>query len=204
MKETKKVSRRQARRRAQRRRALLTLTLVLVVALGAVGGTLAWLVDQTDAVTNTFSTSDVDIELAETTGTSYKMVPGHTITKDPKVTVKANSEKSYVFVKLEKSTNFDDFMTYTMADGWTALENNSGVYYRVVEDTDADQVFAVIKDNTVTVEDTVTKTDMANAENNNPTLKVTAYACQYVKSNSPTETAFTAAEAWANVKPATT
>ena len=118
------------RRRGVSSKALaLTLAVMLVIGC-AVGGTLAWLTDKTDAVQNTFTTSDVDIKLEETTGDSYKMVPGNTITKDPKVTVVAGSEKAYVFVKLEKSNNFDDFMTYTVADGfadanaaWNAFAN---------------------------------------------------------------------------------
>ncbi len=186
----------------------LTLALVLVVG-GVVGGTLAWLTDSTAEVKNTFTTSDVDIELAETTGTQYKMVPGYTIAKDPTVTVKAVSEKAYLFVKVEKSANFDTYMTYAMDESWTALENVDGVYYQVVEDAAADQTFAVIKDNKVTVRDSVTKEIMnALTAETYPTLTVTAYACQYYKSNVATEddasgTPFTAAEAWANVQPST-
>ncbi len=174
-----------------------TLLLALALVLGvAAGSTLAWLTDKTTEVKNTFTTSDVDIELAETTGDDYQMIPGYTIEKDPKVTVKAVSEKCYVFVKVAKSTNFDEFMTYTMADGWIALEGQPGVFYRVVEDTAADQEFAVIKDNTVTVSDNVTKADMnALTEDTYPTLTFTAYACQLMKDNTAE---FTAAEAWDN------
>ena len=191
----------------------LALTLAVMLVIGCtVGGTLAWLTDKTEAVQNTFTTSDVDIKLEETgmqnNKNSYKMVPGNTITKDPKVTVVAGSEKAYVFVKLEKSNNFDDFMTYTVADGWTELtgvEGVSGVYYRTVEASTSDQGFAVIKDNTVTVKGGVTKAQMdALATGTYPTLTVTAYACQYYKNNTATDddakgTPFTAAEAWTNV-----
>ncbi len=181
----------------------LVMILALVLVIGCtVGGTLAWLTDKTAEVKNTFTTSDVDIELAETTGDSYKMVPGATITKDPKVTVKAVSEACMLFVKVEKSTNFDHFMTYEMAEGWaelTGVEGVTGVYYREVENTDADQDFAVIKDNKVTVKDTVTKEMMNNlTEATYPTLTVTAYASQLMKNN---DAKFTAAEAWANVNP---
>lgn len=180
-----------------KKRSLSIIIAVVLVLCCAVGGTLAWLTDKTAEVENTFTTSDVDITLAETTGNSYKMVPGYTISKDPKVTVLADSEKAYVFVKVEKSTNFDTYMTYTMADGWTALDGEAGVYYRVVEDTNADQEFAVIKDNTVTVRDTVTKEQMdALTSETYPTLTVTAYACQYMKNNTEN---FTATEAWNNV-----
>ena len=188
---------------------VLLLALVLIAG-AAVGGTLAWLTDTTDAVQNTFTTSDIKIELAESKNLDLKMIPGWTITKDPKVTVKAGSEKCYLFVKIEKSTNFDTFMTYTVANDWKALNDTNsdgvaddGVYYRVVEASNADQEFAVLKDNQVTVKDTVTKANMEALKAANatpPTLTFTAYASQFSKNNTES---FTAAEAWTNVQPTT-
>lgn len=178
-------------RRAKARRALLTLSLVLVMMMVAVGGTIAWLVDTSTTVTNVFTTSEVDVELAENTGNTYKMVPGDTIEKDPFVTVKATSEAAWVFVKIEKVNAFDDYMTYEMAGGWTALQGVEGVYYRSVADTDADQIFPVIKDNEVTVLDTVTPAMMNTAKTSQPTLKITAYAIQSANIDD-------AAAAWAN------
>ena len=185
---------------------VLLLALVLIAG-AAVGGTLAWLTDTTEAVQNTFTTSDIDITLVETTS-EFKMVPGCTIEKDPKVTVKAGSEKCYLFVKIEKSSNFDNFMTYTVAADWTPLNDTNsdgvaddGVYYRVVEASNADQEFAVLKDNQVSVLGTVTKAAMNGlTENTYPTLTFTAYASQYMKNNTEF---FTAAEAWKNVNPTT-
>ncbi|MEI3142371.1 MAG: TasA family protein [Oscillospiraceae bacterium] len=97
----------------------LVLALTLLVA-GVVGGTLAWLTDQTAEVKNTFTVGDINIGLTETT-TDYKMVPGNTIAKDPTVTVKANSEACWLFVKVTESENLDTFITYAIAEGWTAL-----------------------------------------------------------------------------------
>ena len=178
----RKKAARAARLRKQRtRRALLTLCLMLAVAVVSVGGTIAWLTDKSDTITNKFTASDVDIELKETTGTEYKMVPGATITKDPEVTVKAGSEACWVFVKIEKSTDkaFDDYMTYSMATGWSELAGVTGVYYREVSDTNADQVFEVIADDTITVKDSVTKAMMdALTDDNTPKLTITAYAIQ--------------------------
>ena len=174
----------------------IALIVCLTLIIGcAVGGTIAWLTDQTAAVTNTFTAGDVDIDLTETTGTSYKMVPGNTITKDPKVTVVAGSEACWLFVKVEKSNNFDTFMTYTMADGWTALDGVSGVYYREVAATSVNTDFPVIKDNQVSVKGEVTKVQLdALNEDTQPTLTFTAYACQKDNVN-------TAADAWAKVQP---
>lgn len=177
----------------------LVLALAMIVVC-VVGGTLAWLTATTPEVKNTFTTSDVDITLTETTGTSYKMIPGYTIAKDPKVTVEAGSEKCYLFVKVAESDNFDSFMTYDMATGWTQGDGTdipSNVYYREVETSTADQEFAVLKDNQVTVSGDVTKTMLNDlTENTYPTLTFTAYACQYNNSNG---THFEAADAWAKV-----
>ena len=177
----------------------LVLALAMIVVC-VVGGTLAWLTATTPEVKNTFTTSDIDITLAETTGTSYQMIPGYTIAKDPKVTVLAGSEKCFLFVKVVKSTNFDTFMTYEMADGWTQGDGTdipSNVYYRVVDASATNQEFGVLKDNQVTVSGDVTK-GMLNAltEATQPTLTFTAYACQY---NSSNNTPFTAEAAWAKV-----
>lgn len=188
----------------------LALAAVLILALCCViGGTVAWLSARTDPVVNTFTYGDINITLAETdtkldgdsnpNTNEYKMMPGQTITKDPLVTVLNGSEDCWLFVKLEQSANFDDFMTYTIADGWTALAGQDGVYYRMVAGADEDQPFCVILDNTVTVKDEVTK-DMLNGLDETPgaetypTLTITAYAVQY---DDELEAIDTAEEAWA-------
>lgn len=175
---------------AKRGSKTLVMVLALVLVIGCtVGGTIAWLTDTTDEVKNTFSTSDITITLEETT-TDYKMVPGITITKDPVVTVEGGSEACWLFVKVAESDNLDTYITYTIADGWTNLED--GVYYRAVEASDADQEFEVLAGSEVTVLDSVTKDDMAAAEENAPTLTFTAYAIQQFKFD-------TAEEAWAEL-----
>lgn len=176
----------------------LALLVAVVLVIGCViGGTLAWLTDSTEQVKNTFTTSDIDITLAETTGTEYKMVPGYTIAKDPKATVLAGSEECYLFVKLEKSSNFDQYMTYEIAAGWTALNGVDGVFYREVKTADMGAGYSVLLNDQVTVKGSVTKEMMNSLEQNTyPTLTVTAYASQLYKNNTQT---FTAAEAWANV-----
>lgn len=175
----------------------LVLAMVLLV-VGVAAGTLAWLTSKSDTVTNTFTTSDIKVELEETKN-DFKMVPGFTIDKDPKVTVKAGSEDCYLFVKLEKSSNFDSFLTYVTAENWTLLTGVDGVYYRVVRASNADQSFGILKDNKVTVKDTVTKTMMTELTDVTlPKLTVSAYASQLYKSAG---VEFTAADAWANVNP---
>lgn len=190
-----------------------TLALFLVLALafgGVIGGTVAWLTDTSEPVVNTFTDSDIDITLTESTGTEYEMVPGYTISKDPKVTVEAGSEKCYLFVKLDESDNFDSFLTYEIAEGWEQLkdaENKdvNGVYYRVVDATTADVTFSVLKGDQVMVQGRVTKEMMNNLTTENyPKLTVTAYASQYQKNNNASDNAFTPNEAWTNIFPSST
>lgn len=166
----------------------LVLALTLLVA-GVVGGTLAWLTDRTAEVKNTFTVGDINIGLTETT-TDYKMVPGNTIAKDPTVTVKANSEACWLFVKVTESENLDTFITYAIAEGWTELQD--GVYYREVPASNADQTFSVLAGNTVTVNDTVTKEMLTAKDFTNPTLTFKAYAIQKDHFTTP-------ADAWAEV-----
>ncbi len=162
----------------KKKRISLVMALVLVLSC-VIGGTLAWLTAQTGPVVNTFTVGNINITLAETTGNEYKMVPGSTISKNPTVTVKANSEACWLFVKVEKSTDFDDFMTYAMFDGWTALDSETDVYYREVAASEADTAFAILKGNQVTVKDTVTKGMMDELTvSTYPTLTFTAYAVQ--------------------------
>lgn len=163
------------------KKKVLSIVAVVLVLCCAIGGTLAWLTDKTGPVVNTFTVGDINIELTETT-TNYKMVPGNTITKDPKVTVKANSEACWLFVKVEKSSNFDSFMTYEMANGWTQGDGTkipANVFYREVAATTAATDFSVLKGDSVSVKDTVTKADLnALTQNTFPTLTFTAYAVQ--------------------------
>lgn len=157
--------------------AVLALALVLGCALG---GTVAWLVANSDTVTNTFTYGDINIALTETkpVNREAKIIPGMNIEKDPKVTVKANSEACWLFVKVEEAGTFvDDKVTYSIADGWTALPGQSGVYYREVGAVTADTDFYALKGNVVKVSDTLTKEDIKDIPTG-PTLTFTAYAVQ--------------------------
>lgn len=185
-----------------KKKGLAMVLALVLLAVCAVSGTLAWLTAKSDTVVNTFTTSDIKVKLEETTGTEYKMIPGYTIGKDPKATVLEGSEECYLFVKLDKSTNFDTYLEYVIADGWTKLDGVAGtVYYRVVDGT-TNQIgtaYSVLKDDQVTVKGSVTKAQMNDLDAAGavkPTLTITAYASQLYKSAG---VEFTPAEAWANV-----
>lgn len=198
-----------------KRTKLLAMILSVVLLLGCVaGGTVAWLIDETDEVVNTFTYGDINIDLEESPGpiddkdddehtNKYEMIPGETIKKDPVITVKAGSEEMWLFVKLEESENFDDFMTYEvegLGTAWLPLEGEDGVYFRHItaeEVAEEDMLIHVLKDDEVHVKGEVTK-EMLNAldadgKSDYPTLTVTAYAVQF--SGMPT-----AADAWAQIQ----
>lgn len=194
---------------------VLILACALTMAASAtVGGTVAWLIAKTDEVTNTFTYGDIDITLEETdtekefdegdnigpdgnpidkdndpNTNTYEMVPGTNIKKDPTITVEADSEACWLFVKLDKANGFDTFMSYEMAEGWTELKD--GVWYLTTNYSDKDQEFEVLKDNTVTVKSDITKSQLNALDESEayPELKVTAYAVQRASID-------TAAQAW--------
>ena len=188
-------------------KVLIAIISVLSVCSFLIGTSVAWLTSKTEDLVNTFTYGDINITLEETdtqdgddnaNTNEYKMLPGNEITKDPKITVKADSEDSYLFVKLTKSENFDNFMTFEIAEGWTLLEGTTDVYYREVTKSETDQEFTVLKDNKVTVKEDVTKAMLNELDkdgaNNYPTLTITAYA---VQRDSKIEAIDSAAEAWA-------
>lgn len=179
--------------------AMLAVTLLIGCAIG---GTVAWLTAKTEAVVNTFTYGDINITLTETKPADRhaKIIPGVDIEKDPKVTVKANSEACWLFVKVEEAGTFvANKVTYSIDTGWTKGDGTNipeNVYYREVGAVTADTDFVVLKDNKVTVSDTLTKGDIKNITTN-PTLTFTAYAVQK-------DGISTAADAWAKVSTSTT
>lgn len=199
------------KRNSSKKALAMLLSLVLVIGCVA-GGTLAWLTATSNEVNNVFTTSDIGVTLEESKNLNLKMVPGWTIKKDPKATVTAGSEDCYLFVKVEKSANFDDFMTYEIAEGWTELSED--VYYMIFDSKDAENenemgtAYSVLANDQVLVSEEVTKEKMNAFDLDNdgslsdeekkalPNLSFTAYAVQLYRANG---TRFTDAEAWAMV-----
>lgn len=186
--------------------AMLAVTLLIGCAIG---GTVAWLTAKTDAVVNTFTYGDINIELTETkpTGRQAQIIPGVNIEKDPKVTVKANSEACWLFVKIKEEnwptlTETDRTIkkvSYDIVTDWKPLEGQAGVYYREVDATTANAgvSYYILKGDTtypngvVTVSENLTKNEV-NSITTQPKLTFTAYAVQKDGIN-------TAADAWDKV-----
>lgn len=195
------------RRRGVSTRAFVAL-LALVLVIGcAAGGTIAWLTAQTGPVVNTFTYGDINITLTETKPVNQqaKIIPGVDIEKDPKVTVKANSEACWLFVKVEEEGTFvTGKVTYSIATGWTQGDGTkipANVYYRDVSAEDAKNgvsYYVLAGDTTypngvITVSEELTKAEVNSiTAENQPKLTFTAYAVQKDGSD-------TAAAAWAKV-----
>ena len=187
--------------------------------VGSISTSLAWLVDTSGNVTNTFTHSDINVELNENTGSDYKMIPGHTIPKDPEVTIATGSEPCYVFVEITETGagtyDLDDFISYTV-DGtyWKKLDTVTDriVYYGATVAVDGLTPITVgtpvniLENDQVIVKQTVTKQMMdaidgvdamgiANSETQ-PKLSFIAYASQYWMS---ADQAFNVDQAWANI-----
>ena len=199
----------------------IALALVLVLLLGCgIGGTIAWLLDTTPTVTNTFTVGKVDLTLvespydvannkygspAEGVTNNYPMIPGNTYIKDPKVTVTANSEDCWLFVKVDTVNNPATYLDYTLAiSNWETVETgaNYTVYYKEVFRSTTDQDWNLLTADkngiTVTVKDTIVNKGTATEgtvamPDNTPQLVFTAYAVQ--KANRTVD------EAWALVDP---
>lgn len=181
----------------------LALSLVLVV-----GGTLAFLVAQSDVVTNTFTYGEITITLTETEGTDLgngkrefgKIIPGDAVNKNPVVTVVAGSEKCHVYVLIDNQLGND--ATYNIGSEWTKVEeDDTKVLYRYKDEVDATSeaqelpVFTVL-----TFADDLEKKDLDALANKN--VVISAYAHQSENIDNVT-VADNAAIAWAEVTPAT-
>lgn len=174
---------------------LMSLCAVLLVA-ASVLGTMAYLTDSKD-VKNTFTVGNVTITMDETDvddstpnkerdqTNSYKLMPGHTYTKDPIIHVDANSEDCYLFVKVDNQiaaieANGNTTVAAQMAaKGWKAVEGKDGIYVYV--GTTAAPVAVKANDN-VTVFEQLVIAGTVNGDTlktyENKTITVTAYAVQ--------------------------
>lgn len=92
-----------------------------LAAVAVVSSSLAYFTD-TDQKLNEFTVGKVDITLTEDNWdndvNNKDLIPGKTIPKDPTITVDADSETAYTFMKVELSDDFVDLLTaYATAEG---------------------------------------------------------------------------------------
>ena len=184
---------------------LLVLCAALLVSV-TVAGTVAYLTSSAE-VKNTFTAGNVTITMdeakvdlygvekegtARVTENTYKLIPGHTYTKDPTIYVGDTSEDCYIFVKIENGLG--DAATIHMNAGWTLVSGTSNVW---VYGTDAVATVVPAKDkvtpfNKFTFGADKDPAGFATATNDSAKIIVTAYAIQ-----KDTLTGKTPAEIWA-------
>ncbi|WP_294664346.1 TasA family protein [Ruminococcus intestinalis] len=135
----------------------VAVSLAAVMLIG--GGTFAYLKGETDPITNSFRTNQVQVSLEETTGNEYNIIPGTTQRKDPKVTVN-NTVDAYVFVEITDET--DNLVDYAIADGWMPVDGVPNVYYRLVSAIQDIKEFSVLKNDEVRYSKALENDDMTD------------------------------------------
>ena len=171
---------------------LIIIIIVAVLVVSAtVATTVALLIAYSGPLENVFTIGNIKISLTETTGSTYQLIPGKVIEKDPTVRVEPHSEDCWLFVKVTKSKDFDNYIITEMADGWTHLGGFEGVYYRSVYMSGSGDVYSVLKNNSMTVVDSLTEEKMTAIEEV-PSISFKAYAVQ-------SHGIDTASEAWIEI-----
>lgn len=199
--------------------AMLSLVGTLLIG-GTVGGTLAWLIAESNPVVNTFTVGDITLTLSETFNTDStndgvdnkdkwigKIVPGGEDGKDPKLTVGKGSEKCYVYVLIDNNVVVqrkigDVEKDITVAEpnisstDWTKVgESGTKILYRYKEEVNAgnEEVPCTVFTK-VKYDEYLTKAELEKL--GDKTITITGYAHQSV--NTDQKTADAAAVAWAN------
>lgn len=175
-------------------KALMLVLCAVLLVTASVLGTMAYLTS-TDKVVNTFTVGKVAITLdeaqvkedgtpvagaARVTGNAYHLLPGHTYTKDPTVHVQANSEDSFIFVKVENGiANYEAGTTIAAQiaeNGWTALTGVANVYYKAY--TKRAEITDLPVFGNFTIADNANGADGWNNFSAETKVTVTAYAVQ--------------------------
>lgn len=180
-------------------KALMLVLCAVLLVTASVLGTMAYLTS-TDKVVNTFTVGKVAITLdeakvkedgtpvagaARVTGNAYHLLPGHTYTKDPTVHVQANSENSFIFVKVENGIEKYEAGTTIAAQiadcGWQPLKDDNNVdvknvYYKTY--TKSAEITNLPVFGHFTIADHADAADGWNNFSAETNVTVTAYAVQ--------------------------
>jgi predicted ribosomally synthesized peptide with SipW-like signal peptide len=178
--------------------AMAMCAVLLVVA--SVFTTLAYLTHN-DTVTNSFTVGNVSIVLDEAdvdnskTNTTtegrdkkntYKLIPGASYTKDPKITVSTGSETCWLFVKVENGLSdvidSNNTIESQMAtNNWVVIDETNGIYAyqggtnggKVSAGSEPVSVF-----DKLVISGDATNAQLKTIADNNSKITVTAYAVQ--------------------------
>ena len=134
----------------EKKRNALIVVLGVILAVGIIGGTVAWLT-RTSSLTNTFTVGSFETPVTDPTDSSksidiegnlyepswdedaeHKLLPGNEYAKDPYVGIGAGSEDGVVYVYVKN--NFSDKIYFEINNGWSAVSgyatagSKSGTY----------------------------------------------------------------------------
>lgn len=141
------------------KKQIIAVAAAAMICVGAIGGTFAYLTSGPATVTNTFTVGsgvifvEPDENLAggldeakvndlgeevqgakRVTENIYKLIPGHTYTKDPTVHIAPASDACYVFIHVENGISGIEASGATtiknqIEQNWTAVDGKEGYYY---------------------------------------------------------------------------
>ena len=162
---------------------IVALLVILLISL-TFGGTLAWLTDEKGPVVNTFHVGDLSIKLTELNWdqNENKIYPGAKISKEPVVTVEADSEDCFVFIQCTNNIP-SDVAAFDFSGLWKAIDLSNGIYVYTLDgihpaiitkseyDTNLTALFTKM-----TIDENVTRTQIRTLTN--PQVTVQAYAQQ--------------------------
>lgn len=101
----------------------IAVAAIAALALTAGITTFAYLTAQTGVIENTFTVGNISIELTETYVQNSKIYPGANISKTPVVTVKANSEPSFVYVLVDNQLGTSGILDL-VPENWIEVGDN--------------------------------------------------------------------------------
>ena len=148
------------------------VTITLDESLVTPYGELAKYVEKNDGSKEIVALADGETEKTSVTANSYKLIPGHTYTKDPTIHVGSTSEDCWLFVKIEIDAALKDAVELGAMTGWTAVAGNEGWYQYGDAAVAANANVPVFTTFTVKSDATIAQAMI------DKTVKVTAYAVQ--------------------------
>lgn len=207
-----------------KKKNIIAVVCCLVLMLGAVGATIAWLQAKSAPVTNTFTSAELfadpekdftlweheavanedgtyTLTATEVSGNTYDILPGVAIPKDPTVDVVGLQEYAYLFIKVTGLPMAEGLTATVDPANWTALGGGVYVYSGIeAENNIIKATDTAMKEFTVGIlaGNQVVVADTYNGVSDDIKLSFEAYMVQATGNGAD------AAEAWANTYGKTT
>ena len=158
-------------------KGLILVLCAAVLVAGSIMGTLAWLTDESNTITNTFTVGNIQITLTQNDIMDKKLIPGTKIEMNAKVTVEKGSEECYLFVKVENEISEiqQTIEGQLTANGWEKLNGVANVYYKnAIPASNQDAEYKVFE--SFEIAESASSNDLTGY--NNKKIVIKAYAVQ--------------------------